>query len=117
MIILESLTLALQYDCYINHYEGYAWSDIVQYELDPYLEVLGWTQDSWELNGTAPESEDKSWSELSDAEREAAGEICFFEVTWNELNLKEFGGDSSVAMFFRSMPVVVLVAALTSALL
>lgn len=80
-----------QYDCYMNHYEDYFWAELQLYELVDYYETLGWTQESWEGNATAPASEEKDWSELTTDEQAAAEELCFFQENWDEVPLADWG--------------------------
>lgn len=100
-----------QYDCYINHYNDYDWSELVLYDISPYFETLGWTEGSW--NGTAaePASEDKSWSELTAAEQGAAEELCFFQDMWDEVPLAQWGGSSARPLAFSGFALLVAIGA------
>ena len=74
-----------QWDCWINHFYDYDWSELVDEELGLYFEALGWTQTSWDNDDAAnfPESNDKFWVELTDLEKEAANYLCFFPELWD----------------------------------
>jgi len=73
------------WDCWINHYGGYEWSDLVTYEISSFYEALGWTEDAWNSDNESdyPESDSKGWSELSAIEQKAAANLCHIEQTWN----------------------------------
>lgn len=89
-----------QYDCYVNHYADYEWSELVQFNFSSYFETLGWSQASWDGTIAAPASEDKDWSELSAGEQEAAGNVCYEEATWNEIPLT---ANSASAAIYRGV--------------
>ena len=72
------------YDCYINHYYGYWWSDLEEVGLDQYYSILGWNADLWDNDdGDVPNTEDLYWSELTSEQQIAASNVCFFEDLWN----------------------------------
>lgn len=81
-----------QYDCYINHYQGYDWVDLQDWGLDTVYETFGWTQFNYE-NGPTPAAWEGPWGDLTDEQKEAASEICWFEELWNGQHLSEFGQD------------------------
>lgn len=79
-----------RWDCCINHYNAYDWGDLVFWEYKEQIaawEALGWSESTY---GTLdaknwPESEYKTWENLSEYEREmAASKLCYTEETWNE---------------------------------
>lgn len=75
-----------QYDCWINHYFGYSWEELVDYDMATYFETLGFTQDLFETQGR-PESYDLDWRDLSDDQKAAADELCFTEDIWNQIQV------------------------------
>ena len=72
------------WDCYINHYEGYAWSDLVARDQAKYFKALGWTQQQWDGEiDTIPASEEKLWIRLNFEEKQAAANLCYFQELWD----------------------------------
>jgi hypothetical protein len=54
---------------------------------------LGWTEQLWVSSeeDAGPASEALYWDELSQAQRDAAGALCYFEETWNgELSMDQW---------------------------
>jgi hypothetical protein len=82
----------LTWDCYMNHYSDYTWEELLEEEVQGFYQTLGWTKDNWESDNEEdyPASENKDWSELSDEEKTAADELCYFEETWDEQDLSEW---------------------------
>ena len=80
-----------QYDCHMNHYTDYDWAELQLYDLVGYYETLGWSQESWEGNATAPASEEKDWSQLTAVEQAAADEVCYFQDNWDGVPLADWG--------------------------
>jgi len=85
-----------QWDCWSTHY-NYEWKDIVKYKLDEALGVLGWNEELW-TNDEVPESNDKSYMELSNAEKTAAGVLCYTKSLWDGDELSSFALDSPRAI-------------------
>jgi len=79
-----------QWDCYINHYEDYDWKELEEEGVVEYFEILGWSEESWSENEGAPETEDFDWEELDDEQQAAAMELCYFEETWNGVNMEDW---------------------------
>ena len=73
------------WDCHINHYRGYLWSNLVESGLDQYYSALGWTKADWEEGSRRPASESKYWEGLSFDERSAATQLCYTEEIWDEV--------------------------------
>lgn len=71
------------WDCFMSHYYGYYWSELEDANVDQYFIALGWTKHSWDNDGKAPDSDDKSWKELTDEEQLAATKICYTEKAWD----------------------------------
>ena len=89
MTLLRPPNLSLTegvWDCWINHYGGYYWSDLVSWEIAPFYEALGWDEDAYNSVNASdyPESVGKSWTELTSEEQQAAANLCYIEETWNE---------------------------------
>ncbi|KAL7448842.1 hypothetical protein ACHAWC_000967, partial [Mediolabrus comicus] len=79
-----------QWDCHVNHYYGYYWSELMETSsnLHVHFARLGWDQQSWDLaNVTNPKIDDLKWSELNEMQRVIANELCYFEDTWDEYSL------------------------------
>ena len=73
-----------QWDCFMNHYEGYEWDDLPQHALDALVD-LGWIECSWkrEPNCITPANENYNWRRLNDTERAAAVQLCWFRDSWD----------------------------------
>ncbi|EJK74147.1 hypothetical protein THAOC_04194 [Thalassiosira oceanica] len=79
-----------QWDCFMNHYSGIYWEDLVKKDVARYYEVLGWNQEWWD-NGTGqPETEDVYWDGLTPDQQEAAYKLCYFEKSWEWLELSSW---------------------------
>mmetsp|Transcript_18071 Transcript_18071/g.31126 ORF Transcript_18071/g.31126 Transcript_18071/m.31126 type:complete len:148 (-) Transcript_18071:125-568(-) len=79
------------WDCHINHYQGYWWSDLEDSGLDQYLIVLGWDENSWDnINAPVPETETLYWDSLTPEEQSAARQICYFEDVWNGVPIPDW---------------------------
>ena len=78
------------WDCYMNHYEDFSWEELEEEEVQEWYEVLGWTERAWESGIDEPTTEEEDWDELSDEQRLAAENICFFRETWDGLNMADW---------------------------
>lgn len=78
------------WDCYMSHYYNYYWSELEEARVDQYFSTLGWTQDSWDNDGEAPDSDDKAWNELTKEEKHAATKICYVESSWDWVPLRSW---------------------------
>jgi hypothetical protein len=78
------------WDCDVNHYVDYSWEELEEYFLDAYWIALGWTKRKWGIPGFAPKSEGKYWSELTSAEQDSAGELCYFQESWDGIPITEW---------------------------
>ena len=78
-----------QWDCYVNHYYGYKWDDLMKAGLHIHFAMLGWDQESWDYdNVTSPAVEGMNWNEMSERQKVIAKELCYFNMeTWDELPL------------------------------
>lgn len=74
------------WDCWQNHYQSYRWIDLG----NPYIQAeqwwtaLGWDIRSWNQLDEIPESDELLWFELSDDQRAAAAQLCYFRTVWDE---------------------------------
>jgi hypothetical protein len=75
------------WDCFMSHYHGYNWGELVGADVSKHFTTLGWTQDSWDNDLKAPESDDKSWKDLTTEEQLAATKICYTENAWDWIAL------------------------------
>jgi len=71
------------WDCWINHYDSYGWSDLVKKGHVQAMSGLGWTEDAWNGDAAPPASDSKLWHELTEAEQLHATRLCFFDDNWN----------------------------------
>ena len=71
------------WDCFMSHYCSYSWEKLEETDIAQYFTTLGWTQNSWDNDGKAPDSEDKSWKKLTTEEKFAATKLCYTENAWN----------------------------------
>lgn len=80
---LESISLNDEdsWDCYMNHFEDYDWSELVEFDLASPMRALGWTRNMWDLGASEAITEDLDWDELSEQQREAAEFICYLQET------------------------------------
>jgi len=78
------------WDCHINHYHGYFWSDLVESGLDRHYVALGWNPANWENGSKEPESENKYWASLTPDEMSAAVQLCYTEGIWDEVPIPDW---------------------------
>lgn len=94
----------LQWDCYINHYRHYKWSELEPeaHEIAGAYSALGWTEVNWKSLSTPqtnrdddqavptlvlPPSEGKMWEDLTPEEQAAAQTVCYTKELWNEVEI------------------------------
>ena len=83
-----------QYDCYINHYYGYSWDELTQYGLAEYYLAFGWTESNYMLDDPVqPDAWDSSWDSLTDDQKEAADQLCWFKEIWQEMTIEDWQND------------------------
>jgi hypothetical protein len=83
-----------QWDCHINHYYGYQWDGLLNSGVHIYFLMLGWDLESWRYeNGTKPAVDGMTWDDLSEKQKKAAHQICYFKETWDELPLTSWVAD------------------------
>ena len=80
----------VNWDCYVNRYYDYWWSDIENEGIAHYWMDLGWTQKMWDEGSGVPDSEDKAWADLDGKESYAAYQLCYFEETWDGYALTDW---------------------------
>jgi hypothetical protein len=86
-LLFSLLSLSLVWDCYINHYLYYEWSDL-NVTIQAYMTSIGWTDDTWGSSNYKPNSYNMYWDELTDEQRGNATEVCYFENIWNKETLQ-----------------------------
>mmetsp|Transcript_13351 Transcript_13351/g.28886 ORF Transcript_13351/g.28886 Transcript_13351/m.28886 type:complete len:818 (+) Transcript_13351:140-2593(+) len=75
------------WDCFHNHYRSYEWYELDRDSRDA-LQVLGWSENSWETGEEEPPSYDNKWERLSESEQTVAAILCFFEDNWDGNSLE-----------------------------
>jgi hypothetical protein len=78
------------WDCWMNHYDSYSWSDLMNSGIDAHFIGLGWSESSWEdVEGEVdpPESEGKLWDELNEVEQYHATELCYIQENWDRIDM------------------------------
>ena len=104
-----------QWNCYVNHYRGYTWNQLVSMELSHYYEILGWDEEAWEtdygyLADLAPKEpvgeipEDWGFGPDSSESIEEEPEPCFHPLetectAWSELTPEEQAAAISLCYF------------------
>ena len=91
------------WDCFHPHYERYNWDYLEERGLSVHFVTLGWTQARWDASDS--ESVPTIWSQwgwcdLDDEHKDAARELCYSKLTWNELPLQ----CSSEELDFQCLP-------------
>jgi hypothetical protein len=93
-VITETLSIDEEsWDCWLNHFWDYFWSELEAEDLTLYFEILGWTQETWDddsEDGPEPETEELFWDELSPDQKTAALYICYFPELWNDVEIREW---------------------------
>eukprot|EP00573_Skeletonema_grethae_P001225 CAMPEP_0201685498 /NCGR_PEP_ID=MMETSP0578-20130828/235_1 /ASSEMBLY_ACC=CAM_ASM_000663 /TAXON_ID=267565 /ORGANISM="Skeletonema grethea, Strain CCMP 1804" /LENGTH=387 /DNA_ID=CAMNT_0048169401 /DNA_START=67 /DNA_END=1230 /DNA_ORIENTATION=- len=75
------------WDCFIDHYSSAYWAELVANNKASQYMRLGWSQESWEGEGTHPSTEGKWWDQLSDDEKRAANSLCYFKMNWDNVDM------------------------------
>lgn len=73
------------WECFVHHYQSYTWGQLNVVAQEG-ARALGWTQALWD-GGGGPDSDDKWWGELTEAERSGANGLCYFEDNWNQIDM------------------------------
>jgi hypothetical protein len=89
-----------KYECCLNHYQGYYWSNFnVTSEYYGYglnqvqeaLEALGHDETTWNGGVDVPNAL-LSWEDLSDeVEEEMKENLCYSQQTWDQVDMDEWG--------------------------
>ena len=77
------------WNCWQNHYQSLRWIDLDNEGIQSkqWWEALGWDISSWNRYDDPPLSNDKYWYFLSEEERFAAAQLCYFKRTWDEADV------------------------------
>mmetsp|Transcript_7459 Transcript_7459/g.13147 ORF Transcript_7459/g.13147 Transcript_7459/m.13147 type:complete len:403 (+) Transcript_7459:147-1355(+) len=76
------------WNCFINHYEDFAWDELAEMGVQEHYEKLGWTQAHWEHTATdIVSTEERWWSQLTDLEQRAANDLCYFKDNWDRIDM------------------------------
>lgn len=75
------------WDCYVNHYEDYDWTELKKAEVETYFLNLGWTEEGWGSN-IAPITDALNWDDLLDVERTAAKQLCYTKELWDAISME-----------------------------
>ncbi len=77
------------WNCWQNHYQSLRWIDLDNEGIQSkqWWEMLGWDISSWNGYDDPPISNDKYWVFLSEEERFAAAQLCYFKRTWDEADV------------------------------
>ena len=65
-----------------NFWNQFTWDELTSAEQSLWI-ILGWDVNSWEGATAAPASDVKLWSQLSEAERDAATELGYSQQSWD----------------------------------
>ena len=79
-----------QWDCFINHYAYYAWTQLESKGVLQYFLNLGWDSSLWFAavdKSSYPPVYQKPWSQLTADQQSNATELCYFEGLWNGIGL------------------------------
>ena len=80
------------WDCWINHFDSYSWDDIISRSIGKHFIGLGWSEKTWNGDEGPPESDSKSWSELSETEQLHASQLCFDFDAWERIDMTPNNG-------------------------
>jgi hypothetical protein len=92
-----------QWDCYVNHYDGYYWEELAEVGVQQFFVALDWTEASWTGQSSYPASDDEYWADLTAEEQAAAFELCYLPQTWD--------AEESLVLWATAPPTVVPTAA------
>jgi hypothetical protein len=91
--LLEQLGFTTNsWDCWVNHYEGSNWNELIQREAVGFYETLGWTRESWGSHDPTswPKTDRQRWHDLTGEQRLAAGQLCYAQELWDEIELSKW---------------------------
>ena len=85
------------WDCYINHYSSYKWSELEDAQVYYYFRILGYSESNWIHDDNDNDNskhmlswEGSPWYSLDAVQQNAAKQLCYQEETWNNHNLNEW---------------------------
>lgn len=78
------------WDCSINHFLAFWWTDLEELGITDYLSSLGWNNDSWDNDGPLPDTEDLYWDELTPEQQASASHLCYFRDLWDGIPIPEW---------------------------
>lgn len=76
-----------QWDCFMNHYNGYYWDELQSIGVLVHFTTLGYTQSSWDDGIDPPDTEGMYWDDLSPEQQDAANKLCYFQNSWDWIDL------------------------------
>lgn len=80
------------WDCWINHYDSYGWSDLVKKGLHRHYIGLGWTEAAWNEEVDPPANDGLTWNELNETEQLIATELCYYQENWDRIDMTSNDG-------------------------
>merc|ERR1712238_614743 len=78
------------WDCYVNNYGAYSWSELEKYFLAKYWIALGWNQLSWQGPIDPPNTTNMYWAELTRVQQDAALELCYRQESWDGIPIPDW---------------------------
>ena len=97
------------WDCWVNHYMGYSWLDLISINLDTAAETLGFNETTWgfvmsDSSAVGTTAFDKSWIMLTSEEKMAASELCYIQELWDEDPIDQWVASTSPTSSPTSFP-------------
>ena len=88
----DDSTLYINFDLYVapyTYWQSVSWDQLTEEEI-PYWHALGWNVWNWDGSHPAaiPDSEGRTWEELTPYEQEAATAVGYDESTWNPSSVR-----------------------------
>lgn len=80
------------WNCWINHYDSYGWSDLVKKGHDTHYVGLGWSEEAWDGAADPPASEGTSWKDLTEVELMHAIALCYAGENWDRIDMTRNDG-------------------------
>lgn len=76
-----------QWDCYMSHYTTYEWDELKEAGVQEHYVNLGWNHKMWNEDDK-PDVMGRYWPDLTETQRNAAYELCYFRETWDDVSLQ-----------------------------
>jgi len=76
------------WDCWQAHYNTYGWQDLVNRGHNEAFVALGWDESSWCGDSEAPDTNKRSWNELTEEEQLNATMLCLDQFNWDQESLE-----------------------------